>query len=75
MLIGYYIYIYYYPSIFKADIVVACAGSRNLIRGEWIKRGAIVIDAGINRGIPGVDAKKIVGDVEFAEVQLIYIYM
>ena len=46
-----------------ADIVVAAVGKPNLIRGDWIKPGAIVIDVGINR----VD-DKIVGDVAFDEV-------
>jgi methylenetetrahydrofolate dehydrogenase (NADP+) / methenyltetrahydrofolate cyclohydrolase len=45
----------------QADIVIAAAGVPNLIKGEWIKEGAIVIDVGINRLSTG----KIVGDVEF----------
>ncbi len=44
----------------RADIVVVAVGSPALIKGEWIKEGAVVIDVGINR----VDGK-IVGDVEF----------
>jgi len=44
----------------KADIVIACAGEANLIKGDWIKEGAIVIDVGINE-LNG----KTVGDVEF----------
>jgi len=44
----------------QADLVVVAAGKQNLVRGEWIKKGAIVIDIGINR-ING----KLVGDVEF----------
>ncbi|MFQ5477578.1 MAG: bifunctional methylenetetrahydrofolate dehydrogenase/methenyltetrahydrofolate cyclohydrolase FolD [Candidatus Binatia bacterium] len=43
-----------------ADIVVAAVGSPSLVRGEWIKPGAVVIDVGINR----VDGR-LVGDVEF----------
>lgn len=46
--------------IAKADIVVAAMGKPNFIKGEWIKKGAVVIDVGIN----SVDGK-IVGDVEF----------
>ena len=42
----------------RADIVIAAAGRAELIRGEWIKPGAVVIDAGYNAGN--------VGDVEFA---------
>jgi methylenetetrahydrofolate dehydrogenase (NADP+)/methenyltetrahydrofolate cyclohydrolase len=45
----------------QADIVIAAAGVPNLIKGEWIKEGAIVVDVGINRLPTG----KIVGDVEF----------
>jgi len=45
----------------RADIVVAAAGKAGLIKGEWIKQGAIVIDVGINRLADG----KLYGDVEF----------
>lgn len=45
----------------KADIIVAAAGKQGLIRGEWIKKGAIVIDVGIHRLADG----SITGDVEF----------
>lgn len=45
----------------NADLVVAAAGKPGLIRGEWIKQGAVVIDIGINRLADG----KITGDVEF----------
>lgn len=45
-----------------ADIVVAAVGVPGMIRGEWIKPGATVIDVGINRGADG----KLVGDVDFA---------
>lgn len=44
----------------RADIVVAAAGKANLVKGEWLKPGALVIDVGENF----VDGK-IVGDVEF----------
>jgi methylenetetrahydrofolate dehydrogenase (NADP+)/methenyltetrahydrofolate cyclohydrolase len=46
----------------SADIVVAAIGRANMIKGEWIKPGAIVIDVGINRGADG----KLTGDVEYA---------
>jgi methylenetetrahydrofolate dehydrogenase (NADP+) / methenyltetrahydrofolate cyclohydrolase len=46
----------------RADIVVAAVGSPGLVRGDWIKPGAIVLDVGINRTADG----KLVGDVEFA---------
>ncbi|MFQ3230103.1 MAG: methylenetetrahydrofolate dehydrogenase (NADP+)/methenyltetrahydrofolate cyclohydrolase [Reinekea sp.] len=47
----------------NADIVVVAAGKSDLVKGDWIKKGAIVIDVGINRDINN----KIVGDVEFAK--------
>ncbi len=53
----------------EPDIVVAAAGKPKLIRGEWIKPGAIIIDVGINRVI-GADGKNgIVGDVDFDDVK------
>lgn len=45
----------------QADILISAVGKVNLIKGEWIKEGAIVIDIGINRLANG----KIIGDVEF----------
>lgn len=45
----------------SADLIVAAAGKPGLIKGEWIKPGAIVIDIGINRLPDG----KICGDVDF----------
>lgn len=45
----------------QADVLVAAAGKPGLIRGEWVKERAIVVDVGINRGPDG----KLVGDVEF----------
>ncbi len=47
--------------ISQADIVVVAAGKPGLVKGEWIKPGAIVIDVGINR----LDCGSLVGDVEF----------
>lgn len=44
----------------KAEVLIVAVGKAGLIKGEWIKEGAIVIDVGINRV-----ADKIVGDVEF----------
>jgi methylenetetrahydrofolate dehydrogenase (NADP+)/methenyltetrahydrofolate cyclohydrolase len=46
----------------NADLVIAAAGKPGLIKGEWIKQGAIVIDIGINRLADGT----IAGDVDFA---------
>lgn len=51
----------------RADIVVAAVGRAEMIRGDWIKPGAIMIDVGINR-IPTDDGKgRLVGDVAFEE--------
>ena len=51
----------------SADILVAAAGKPELIRGDWIKPGAIVIDVGISRIDDGAAKKRLVGDVAFAE--------
>lgn len=58
------------PSILKtADIVVAAVGRPNMVKGEWLKQGAVVIDVGINR-ITQPDGKtKLVGDVDFASCE------
>jgi methylenetetrahydrofolate dehydrogenase (NADP+)/methenyltetrahydrofolate cyclohydrolase len=51
----------------QADIIVAAAGRAELVRGDWIKPGAVVIDVGINR-MSGADGKsRLVGDVAFDE--------
>jgi len=44
----------------RADILIVAVGKANLIPGGWIKKGAVVVDVGINRV-----GDKIVGDVEF----------
>lgn len=46
----------------RADIVVAATGQAGLVRGGWVRPGAVVIDVGMNRGPDG----KLCGDVEFA---------
>ena len=51
----------------SADILVAAAGKPELIRGDWIKPGAIVIDVGINRIDDGAGRSRLIGDVAFAE--------
>ena len=51
--------------ISQADIVVVAVGKPGLVKGEWIKEGAIVIDVGINR----LDNGKLVGDIEFEVAQ------
>ena len=57
----------------RADVLVAAVGQPELVKGDWVKPGAILIDVGINR-VPGqglnADGKpktKLVGDVAFAE--------
>jgi len=51
----------------RADIVFAAVGKPEMVRGDWIKPGATVIDVGINR-VAGADGKnRIVGDVAFAQ--------
>ena len=47
----------------RADIIIAAAGIPKLVKGDWIKKGAIVIDVGINKTDSGL-----VGDVDFDEV-------
>lgn len=51
-------------AVSEADLVVACAGKPNLIRGSWIKEGSVVIDVGTTE-VKG----KLVGDVEFEEAK------
>lgn len=51
----------------KADIIVAAIGKPEMVRGEWVKEGAVVIDVGINRITLSDGSKKLVGDVAFAE--------
>ena len=50
----------------RADIVIAAVGRAEMVRGDWIKPGATVIDVGINR----VDGK-LVGDVAYAEASAV----
>lgn len=53
----------------KADIIIAAAGAPRLVKGFWVKEGAVIIDVGITRTI-GEDGKtRLVGDVAFDEVQ------
>jgi len=51
----------------RADLVYAAVGKAEMVRGDWIKPGATVIDVGINR-LPSADGKtRLVGDVAFQE--------
>ena len=47
----------------KADIIIAAVGKPKLVKGDWVKKNAVVIDVGINKTINGI-----VGDVDFDEV-------
>ncbi|TMO20731.1 bifunctional methylenetetrahydrofolate dehydrogenase/methenyltetrahydrofolate cyclohydrolase, partial [Pseudoalteromonas sp. S4492] len=48
-----------------AEILVVAVGKPGLVKGEWVKEGAIVIDIGINR----MDDGRLVGDIEFETAQ------
>ena len=50
----------------QADIVIAAVGRPEMVKGDWIKPGATVIDVGINRIEKEDGTTKLVGDVEFA---------
>lgn len=53
----------------RADIIVAAVGRAEMVRGDWIRPGATVIDVGINR-LPPADGEtrgRLVGDVDYAE--------
>jgi methylenetetrahydrofolate dehydrogenase (NADP+)/methenyltetrahydrofolate cyclohydrolase len=51
----------------SADILVAAVGRPQMVRGDWVKPGAVVIDVGINR-VPAAEGKtRLVGDVNFDE--------
>ena len=47
----------------RADIIIAAVGQPKLVKGDWVKKGAIVIDVGINKTANGLE-----GDVDFGEV-------
>lgn len=54
----------------RADILVAAVGRPNMVKGDWIKPGAVVIDVGINRVEVNIDGEtkfKLTGDVDFDE--------
>ncbi len=50
----------------RADIVVAAVGRPEMVKGDWIKPGATVIDVGINRVDDGKGGTRLVGDVDYA---------
>jgi methylenetetrahydrofolate dehydrogenase (NADP+) / methenyltetrahydrofolate cyclohydrolase len=56
----------------RADLVYAAVGKAEMVRGDWIKPGATVIDVGINRVTVGASKKsRIVGDVAYAEAETV----
>lgn len=53
----------------RADVLVSAVGQAEMVRGDWVKPGAIVIDVGINRiPVPETGKTRLVGDVAFDEV-------
>ena len=50
----------------RADLLVAAVGRPELVKGNWVKPGAIVIDVGINRTTDSTGKTRLVGDVDFA---------
>ena len=59
----------------QADILVVAAGKQEMVRGDWIKPGACVVDVGIHRQKESNGKSKIVGDVCFDEAKLIAEYI
>jgi len=53
----------------RADIVVAAVGRPEMVKGDWLKPGATVIDVGINRIDAGEGKTRLVGDVAFDDAQ------
>ena len=53
----------------KADLIVVAAGSPRLLRGAWVKEGAVIIDVGINRVFDAAGRGRIVGDVAADEME------
>jgi methylenetetrahydrofolate dehydrogenase (NADP+)/methenyltetrahydrofolate cyclohydrolase len=53
----------------RADILVAAVGRPQMVKGDWIKPGATVIDVGINRIDSDNGKTRLVGDVDFAEAE------
>jgi methylenetetrahydrofolate dehydrogenase (NADP+)/methenyltetrahydrofolate cyclohydrolase len=52
-----------------ADVLVAAVGRPEMVRGDWVKEGAVVIDVGINRVAAGEGKTRLVGDVCFDEAK------
>jgi len=52
----------------RADILVAAVGQPEMVKADWVKPGAVVIDVGINRMPGNGDKQKLVGDIDFLSV-------
>ncbi|MGE5721230.1 MAG: bifunctional methylenetetrahydrofolate dehydrogenase/methenyltetrahydrofolate cyclohydrolase, partial [Sphingomonadales bacterium] len=53
----------------RGDIVVAAVGRPEMVKGDWLKPGAVVIDVGINRVSTPEGKSRVVGDVDFASAR------
>jgi methylenetetrahydrofolate dehydrogenase (NADP+)/methenyltetrahydrofolate cyclohydrolase len=53
----------------QADVIFSAAGSHGLIKGDMVKKGAVIIDVGINRMNLADGTTKLVGDVDFEDVK------
>jgi len=53
----------------QSDVIISAAGVPNLIKADMVKKGAVVIDVGINRIVTADGKTKLVGDVDFEEVK------
>ena len=51
----------------RADVLVAAVGRPEMIKGDWVKPGAVVIDVGINRVLDGAGKSRLIGDVAYPE--------
>ncbi|MBD2185886.1 bifunctional methylenetetrahydrofolate dehydrogenase/methenyltetrahydrofolate cyclohydrolase FolD [Aerosakkonema funiforme] len=59
----------------NADILIAAVGRSNLIAGDMVKPGAVVVDVGMNRITDDVGNSRLVGDVNFDEVKSVAAYL
>jgi methylenetetrahydrofolate dehydrogenase (NADP+)/methenyltetrahydrofolate cyclohydrolase len=55
----------------RADILIAATGEPQVVKGDWIKPGATVIDVGTNRIVGADGVARLVGDVDFASARAI----
>lgn len=55
----------------RADILVAAVGQAEMVRGDWVKPGAVVIDVGTNRKSVGDGKSRLIGDVAYDEARAV----